>query len=77
MSIVSEIRLTVTKTINCGNYENVKIEGGAVVGKNDDNDTPESMRVEALDEVLELIKAAFKDHVPQRRQRSKEEKNEY
>ncbi len=72
MSVVSEFRLTVTKTINLGNYENVKLEGTVIVGKNDDSDTPDSLRDQALEEVNLLLREAYKDHVPQRRRRDEE-----
>jgi hypothetical protein len=67
MSVVSEIRLTVTRSINLGNYENVKIEGTVVVGRDDDKDTAKSLREQALEEVGELLAAAYDEHVPIRR----------
>jgi len=76
MAVISEIRLTVSKTVNCGNYESVKIEGTAVVGKDSDDDTGVSLRQQALDEVLDLLKAAYIDHVPQHRLRGTKVENE-
>jgi len=73
MSIVSEIRLTVSKTVNLGNYENVKIEATVVVGRDSDDDTPEKLRAQALDEVDAILAEARKDHVPKRRLRGSEE----
>lgn len=67
--VVSEFKLTVTHTINLGNYESVKIEGGVTVGKDSDDDTADSMRNRALDEVAELIKQAREDHLPERRRK--------
>jgi len=73
MSVISELRLTVSRTLNLGNYENVKIEVGAVVGKDSDDDTPEKMRDRLLDEVGQLVEEAIKDHVPKRRSRINED----
>jgi hypothetical protein len=69
MSVVSEVKLTVTKTINLGNYESVKIEGGVVVGRDSDDDTPQGMRDRCLEEIAALLEEAKKDHVPARRRR--------
>lgn len=66
MSVISEIRLTVSRTINLGNYESTKIEATVIVGRNDDADTPEKMREEALVEIEALLAGAHKDHVPKR-----------
>lgn len=65
MIVVSEFRLTVTHTINLGNYNSVKIEGGVTVGKNADSDTADDMRNRALDEVALLVEQARKDHLPE------------
>ena len=72
MSIVSEIRLTASRTINLGNYERTKVEGTVVVGRNDDLDTADKMREEALEELQLLLQAAEKDHVPTRRRRDRD-----
>ena len=69
MSVVSEIKLVVSRTINLGSYESVKIEGSVVVGRSDDADTPEVLRQSALDEVMSLIDDARRDHVPASRQK--------
>lgn len=69
MSVVSEIRLTVSKTINLGNYESVKIEGTVIVSKDNDLDTPESLMEQVLDQVKLLLNDARQDHVPKRRSR--------
>lgn len=69
MTVLSEVRLTVTRTINLGNYESVKLEATAVVGRDSDDDTPKKMRDQVLDEVAEVLAAAKKDYVPQRRSR--------
>lgn len=67
MAIVSELKLSVTRTINLGNYESVKIEGSAVVSKDSDDDTPQKLRKYLLDEVHALLDEAEADYVPARR----------
>lgn len=67
MSSVAEVGLSVTKTINLGNYESVKIEVSAKVTRDDDTDTPESMRKHLIDEVYEMMDQAKADFVPKRR----------
>lgn len=70
MAKVTEVRLSVTRTVNLGNYESVKIEAAIAVNREDDlYDTPESMREEAMREVRELLSAATEEHVPKRRGR--------
>ena len=73
--VVSEFKLTVTKTINLGNYENVKIEGAVTVGKDSDDDTADDIRNRALDEVRLLVQEAEKDHLPKRRSQSIRDEN--
>ena len=67
MSVLSELRLTVSRTINLGNYESTKLEATVIVGRNSDDDTPEKMRDQALDEVKLVLEEAQKDHLPKRR----------
>ena len=68
MSVVSEIKLIVSKTINLGNYESVKLEASVLVGRDSDTDTPEKMREQALDEITLLLEDARRENVPKRRQ---------
>ena len=76
MGVVTEIKLSVTRTVNLGNYESVKLEGHAIVGKDNDDDTGETLRAQALDEVYALIQEAYKEHVPKRRNRDLEKGKE-
>ena len=72
MTTLTELKLAVTKTINLGDYNSVKVEASVVISRNDDLDTPAKMREEALVEISELIAEAEKDYVPKRR-RGREE----
>lgn len=67
VSVITEVRMSVAKTINLGNYNNVRIESTVTVGRTSDNDTPEKMRDQALDEIAAALNDAQKDHLPKRR----------
>lgn len=58
MSVMTEFKLTVSRTINTGNYENVKIEASSTVARSDESDTPEAMRGRLMDEVSALISSS-------------------
>ncbi len=75
MTIVSEIRLTVSHTVNLGNYNSTKIEGTVVVGRSDESDTALKMRDEALVEMQQLLDEAKSDHLPKRRSGSKSDED--
>lgn len=72
MAAISELRLSVSRTVNLGNYESVKLEASALVSRNSDDDTPQKLRAQLLDEIAVLLEAAESDHVPARRSRYKE-----
>lgn len=73
MSVVSEVRLKVVRRINTGNYEHVEITGEVMVGRNSDDDTPKSLRTDALEQVAALLEEAEADHLPKRRSRYNED----
>ncbi|MDE2426267.1 MAG: hypothetical protein KGO96_10225 [Elusimicrobia bacterium] len=74
MSVLSEVRLKVARRVNLGNYEHVELEATVTVGRNSDEDTPDKMRAEALDEIAAVLDEAVKDHVPKRRRAEVTEK---
>jgi hypothetical protein len=51
MSAITELRLTVSRRINLGNYEHVELQATAAVSRDKDDDTPKSMRDHLLDEI--------------------------
>jgi hypothetical protein len=65
MAIVDEVRLSVSKTINLGNYESIKIETSITLVKNKETDTAESMRIDAIDEVWKFLNQAMGEFGPE------------
>ena len=47
---LKEIRLTVSRTFNLGNFESLRVEAGAVADL-EDGETPDQARARMLDEV--------------------------
>jgi GGDEF domain-containing protein len=67
MAVVERIRIAVSKTVNLGNYNSVKVEVSVDVGRNKDTDTPAAMRDEALNQAADALEEAHKEFVPGRR----------
>lgn len=72
MAVVSEMRLTVSRTINLGNYESVKIEAGLSISReegdpSDIKSAAEDMREHLMEEVRTLLDEATEEHVPKKR----------
>jgi hypothetical protein len=41
MSLLTDVRLKITRRVNIGNYEHVEFEASATVSRDCDDDTPE------------------------------------
>ncbi len=61
MAIVNEVRLSVSRTINLGNYESTKIEAGVTLVREEGADTPEDMEERAIQEVSIFLESALKE----------------
>lgn len=72
MAVVSKMGLTVTRTVNLGNMEFIKIEAAIEMHREEitdargRGDTPEAMREDLMDEVRTLLDAATEEHVPRK-----------
>ena len=68
MAVVSEMRLSVTRTVNLGNMEFVKIEAFVSMFReeSDPNDSAGAMREDLMEEVRTLLDAATEEHVPRK-----------
>ena len=60
---ISQITICVSRTINLGNYESLKVEGTCVVDLEED-DLIDMARSKAIDEVKEQMSEAFKECKP-------------
>jgi hypothetical protein len=70
MSLLTDVRLKITRRVNIGNYEHVEFEASATVSRDCDDDTPEDLRNRVLEEVGLILMDAYDDHLPKRRSKS-------
>lgn len=67
MANINEVRLTLSRTINLGNYESTRIEAGVTINRSEDTDTPEDMEELAIQEVRLFLESALKEFVPEKK----------
>jgi hypothetical protein len=63
MATINEVRLSVSRTINLGNYESTKIEAGVTINRTDPADTPEDMEEQAIQEITVFLDSAMMEFV--------------
>ncbi len=72
MAILQNVRVTISRTANLGNYNSAKVEVAVDVGRDREDDTVESLRETALDQAAALLKEAYEDFIPKKARETKE-----
>jgi hypothetical protein len=67
VAIINEVRLSVSRTVNLGNYESAKVEAGITIVREESSDTPEDMEETAIQEIRVFLGSAIKEFLPEKK----------